>query len=315
MDESKQIMTRYLLGELSESERSALEEKYFTDPEVFNQVLKIENELVDDYARDRLSKDTRERVEKFYMAHPARTERVKFAAALTARIDQLNESEAVTLPVSWWQKLLTSLRGQRPALRFSMALATLLVVIGSIWVFVERRERQRVQTQAYEAQQQREREQSQQAAEEARRARELTAQQERIQRSPQQIPQASPTPNGSSTPYSVSLALTVASVRSGNTGQTPTLVIPPGTTQTRLLLNIRENDFPTYRASLRMVTGVEIFSQTNVKPRRGTSGANFTFTVPASKLQSGDYVLTLQGVSSNGGVEDLSKSLFRVEKK
>jgi hypothetical protein len=38
MDESEQMMTRYLLGELSESEQSALEEKYFIDPQVFKQV-------------------------------------------------------------------------------------------------------------------------------------------------------------------------------------------------------------------------------------------------------------------------------------
>ena len=48
-------MRRYLLGELSESEQSDLEEKYFTDPQVFNQVLKTERELVDAYVRGQLS--------------------------------------------------------------------------------------------------------------------------------------------------------------------------------------------------------------------------------------------------------------------
>ena len=45
------------------------------------------------------------------------------------------------------------------------------------------------------------------------------------------------------------------------------------------------------------------------------SGANFRFAVPASKFTSGDYILTLKGVMPSGEVEDVSKSLFRVEKK
>ncbi|PYS70334.1 MAG: hypothetical protein DMF69_13855 [Acidobacteria bacterium] len=59
MKESEQMMTRYLLGELSESEQSVLEKEYFTDPQFFDQMLKIENELVDDYVRGRLSKEVR----------------------------------------------------------------------------------------------------------------------------------------------------------------------------------------------------------------------------------------------------------------
>ena len=320
MDESEQTVTRYLLGELSESERSALEEKYFTDPQIFNQVLKTESELVDGYVRGQLSNEVRERFEQSYMAHPARSERVKFAAALATRLDQLEEpvtsSEQPTLPVSWWQRLLVSLRGQRPTLRFSLALATVLIMLGSVWVFIEIRRRQRelAQTQAAsETQKRREREQSQPPADESRRAEELAAEQERVERSPQRMPQ--PTPTSGSAPRSVSLALTVGGVRSGDTGQTPTLFIPPGTTQARLQLLLKDNNYPGYRAALQAVGGAEIFSQMNVKPRRAKTGASFVFTVPARKLAAGDYVLTLSGINPDGEVDDLSKSLFRVEKR
>jgi hypothetical protein len=37
--------------------------------------------------------------------------------------------------------------------------------------------------------------------------------------------------------------------------------------------------------------------------------------VPAGKLESGDYVLTLSGVNPDGQVDELSKSLFRVVKR
>jgi len=41
----------------------------------------------------------------------------------------------------------------------------------------------------------------------------------------------------------------------------------------------------------------------------------FGFSLPSSKLTSGDHMLTLGGSLQNGEFEDVSKSLFRVEKK
>jgi hypothetical protein len=322
MDEPAQTITRYLLGELSESERSALEESYFTDPQVFEQVLKTESELVDGYVRDQLSSEVRQQFEQSYLQHPARRERVKFAGALAARLDQVEEletsSEQSTSPASWWQRIRASLRGQRPTLRFSLALATVLIMLGSVWFFIESRRRQRELSQtraASETQQRREPEQSQPPANESRGADELAAERERVERRPQRVPQPTPTPTSGSAPRSVSLALTVGGVRSGDTGQTPTLVIPPGTTQARLQLLLNDDDYPGYRAALRAVGGAEIFSQRGVKPRRAKTGAIFVFTVPAHKLAAGDYVLTLGGINPDGEVDDLSKSLFRVEKR
>ncbi|HEX6189736.1 MAG TPA: hypothetical protein VFZ40_16795 [Pyrinomonadaceae bacterium] len=321
MNELEQTMTRYLLGELSESEQSALEEEYFTDPQIFNEVLKTESELVDGYVRGQLSNEVRERFEQSYLANPARSERVKFAAALATRLDEPNHPvtsrEQATLPVSWWQRLLASVGGQRPTLRLSMALATLLVMLGSVWFLVENRRRQQSELArtraAQEAQQKRERELSQPPADQGKRVDDLAAEGNRVEPSPEQITQ--PTPTSNAAPRSVTLALTVGGVRGGGNTEIPTLVISPDTAQARLLLNLKENNYPSYRASLQTIAGVEIFSQTGVKPVRAKTGASFVFTVPAHKLAAGDYVLTLRGNNPDGEVDDLSKSLFRVEKK
>jgi hypothetical protein len=61
--------------------------------------------------------------------------------------------------------------------------------------------------------------------------------------------------------------------------------------------------------------GAEIFSQANIKPRSTKAGASFVFTVPARKFASGDYALTVSGINPDGEIDDLSKSLFRVEKR
>ncbi len=312
MDQSEQTMRRYLLGELSESEQFALEEEYFAKPQLFNEILQTESKLVDSYVRGQLSGEVRARFEQVYLAHPARRERVKFATALVTKLDQTEEVSTIEQSasrVSWWQRLLASVRGHSPALAFSVALATLLLVIGGIWFVIQTRQRQQelAQTQkAIEAEQQRRAGEQAQQADERRRAEELAA---------GQATPPPPSPTVSSEPRSVSLALIVGGVRGADNGQIPTLVLLPDTTEARLHLNLKENDFPSYRATLQTITGVEVFSQTNLKPRRGNSGASFSFTVPARKLESGDYVLILRGVSPSGEVEDLSKSLFRVKKR
>ncbi len=309
MSELEQMISRYLLGELSESEQSALEEKYFSDPKVFDEVLETESELVDGYVRGQMSNELRQRFEQSYMAHPARSERVKFAAALTTRLDQRPVTDERLLPsASWWQRLLSSVGGQRPTFRLAMALAIFLLMLGGVWIFVENQRRQQSELAraqaAREAQEKRERE---------RRAQPTPDEANRVNRTPQQI--AQPTPPSDSAPRSVSLALTVGMVRGGDIPKTPTLVIPSGTGQVRILLNLKENNYSRYRASLQTIAGVEILSQNGIKPARAKHGASFVFTLPASKLSNGDYVLTLRGINPDGEIDDLSKSLFRVEKK
>ena len=42
---------------------------------------------------------------------------------------------------------------------------------------------------------------------------------------------------------------------------------------------------------------------------------SFNISLPASKLDADDYILTLRGFTPSGELEDVSQSLFRVEKK
>jgi len=309
MDELDQTTTRYLLGELPEQEQAAFEKRYFSDSQVFNQVLQVESELVDAYARGQLPSEMRERFEQFYLAHPSRRERVKFATALTDRIDQREESstrvEQPALHISWWQRLLTSFGGQRPRLRLSMALATVLIILAAAWIFVTSR-RQHQQREAAQVQ-------SQQDNQE-RRNQEQTAQQQ-PQRQPQQIPQLSPSPTTNFTRPIAFVTLTAGGVRGTGNSETPTLVTSHDTAQAQILLKLKDDSYPHYRVSLQKIGGAEIFTQANIRPRNTKAGASFVFTVAVSQLSSGDYALTLIGISPSGELDNLSKSLFRVEKR
>lgn len=302
MNELEHNMRRYLLGELSEQERAALEEKYFRDPQVFNEVLRVESELVDAYARGQLSVETRERFEQFYLKHPARRDRVEFATALTTRIDERDapvvRAEQSASRLSWKERLLGLFGAQGPRLRFAMALVLVAIALAGVWIFINNRRRQ-PQSQAAQTQS----------------AQQTEKQEERAAQVPPDRPQPSPNSNTHSAPRTVSLALTVSGVRSADGGATPTLVIPPDTTEAQLVLELKDDSYPHYRVSLRQIGGPEIFTQTNVRPRGTKAGARFVFKVPTKQLTKGDYVLTLGGITPAGEVDDLSKSLFRVEKR
>ena len=293
-------MTRYLLGELSEQEQAALEERYFSDPNVFDEMLQVESELVDAYARGQLSIELRERFEQSYLKHPARRKRVEFARALTSRIEENERSTTREQTVRSPQRLWTTIVGRRPALRFAMALVIVLIALASVWVFVNRR--QRIQAQR-----------------ENQKQPEQTAQQPTVtpvekQQDKERVAQIPPSPNSNinSAPSIVSLALSVGSVRGA--GATPTLIIPPDTIQAQILLNLKDDSYPRYRVSLQKIGGSEIFTQTNIRPRSTKAGARFVFTIPARQFTSGDYTLILEGVTPAGEVDSLDKSLFRVEK-
>src|SRR5258708_23356223 len=130
MNESEQTMTRYLLGELSDAEQAALEEKYFTDPQVFDKMVKTENELVDDYARGQLTPRLRERFEHYYLARPGRRERAKFAQVFVAKLDHDSAPRAFAdseQPQPWRRLRLTEIFSKSPAFAFSALILLLLV--------------------------------------------------------------------------------------------------------------------------------------------------------------------------------------------
>ena len=111
------------------------------------------------------------------------------------------------------------------------------------------------------------------------------------------------------------MALTIGGVRGVDTGPPTVLVIPAGTHQVRIQLSLRENNYQGYQAVLQPAGGKEILNRQRLLARTNKSGASLSLIIPANKFATGDYILTLKGVRQNGEVEDVSKSLFHVEKK
>jgi hypothetical protein len=132
-DIQENLMRRYLLGNLPESEANELELQIFRDDEKFEEMWEIENQLVDGYVRSRLSAAEHERFERYYQASSVHSQRVAVARNL---VEEADGSRADVIPatvkVSW--------RSGYSLLSWQSALAAtvLLFVICSTWLLLDR---------------------------------------------------------------------------------------------------------------------------------------------------------------------------------
>ncbi len=222
----RELHRRYLLGPMTEEEMTQVEERYFSDPDLFARLEAVEEDLVDDYVRGNLSGAERGRFEQSYLNSPQRQEKVRFARLLQ---QYLAEQEARAPEVAK--------RARAPMwlpMRFPLAAAAAIVLVGGSVSLVHLwRSRGQVSHRL--------------AAEQARLAAERS-QRERLEL------QLSQWDHGV-----VSFDL-LGDVRS--LGQPPRLRVPAAATRVRLVLE-REGPPPPggYRMVLQTASGEEVWSR------------------------------------------------------
>jgi anti-sigma factor RsiW len=335
MDEtlpSDERIRRYLLGELSESEQTALEEECFADRSKYDRLLRAEDNLIDDYTRGYLSMAERSRFERHFQATPRRRERIAFARAFTRLVDQECEAQSPALApifleeappprrpfarapssLSWIQALMDRLR---PLAWPAFAPALLLLGIGGLW-FQSRVAEMRAQlAQAQresEAQRERGRALEAQVASQNEKNRQLTEELDRLRRL-QETRNTPSSPFGFA-PASILLTLSLDALRDPGAGAATRLVIPRGTEQARIRLKFTENFFPRYQVTLQTADGKTTLSRKALKSVHAKTGDALSFSVPAAKFVSGEYILALGGIGAGGAVESLGKTVITVKK-
>ncbi|HKQ73803.1 MAG TPA: hypothetical protein VJ810_08765 [Blastocatellia bacterium] len=317
---SEDLIERYLLGELSAAEQTALENECFIDQAKYDQICKAEDDLLDRYARGALSQADRERIERQYLTNPSRRRHVEFARALAEVIDGERAASSTAKRrtyASWRSQLIALPRGLRLTLGLIPAIAVLLVILGGTWFAVETLQlrAQLVEAQReIEAQQRRAQTQAQQITALDAQYRRLTQEQERLQDQLQAVKKAeSSTSHIASGPVLVTLS--VDAFRNSGGQESQTLALPRGVAEARLRLNLSENAFPAYRVSLLTEDGSEVFSKNGLKPRAAKAGDFVIVNLPASKLANGDNVLALSGVSPTGELASLGKFIIKVTRR
>jgi hypothetical protein len=107
---------------------------------------------------------------------------------------------------------------------------------------------------------------------------------------------------------------TIIALVSGSTrseGVTPRVSIPPGVDSVQLQLELKRNDYQTYRAELLSDASVLATSEP-MKPEGNGGRSVIHLALPAHVLKPGDYQVRLSGISDSGGVEVVDRYPFRV---
>ncbi len=305
---NEQTLTRYLLGELPEDEQAKIEEQLFRDDAAFQQARALKAELTDNYVRGNLSASERRHYEQRFLTSPAGRADARFAKALTQVLDEAEpavERAVIAEPKpSLWESLTAFFRV--PAFGAGLALASLLLLAaGGFWLYQQSQRWQTEVQQANAARAAEARKQQELQAEIARaktRNEELNqqlqqAQQERDQ-ARKELEKAAPT---SSQPAAATLLTMFLRPMLRASTERPRIVLSPGATKLQMQLALDPNDtYRSYRVELYGARGRLVASQDNVQPRQTAAGATLFYLVPAKGLVSGNYEITLKGITDTG---------------
>lgn len=279
------VLDSYLLGDLPEAQRTAMEDRLFADREIFEQMWARENQLVDDYVRGRLPGSQRQRFENHYLASPVHQRRVLAARYLLAAADREVEPRR-----SFVQQFVESLRSFGAA-QIALATAVILLAAGSIWLVKERsRLREEVAILRIE-----------------NAARSSSTTVVELDKTSPIVPPTPEVSRTSKTPRVLAFALSPISVRSGE-GQS--IAVPYDLEILRLKLTKPSGDWTSFSAAISHVGGRQVWKTRDLRAREG----GITIDVEAIRLSSDDYILTLSGVSA-GRLEEVERYSFRVARK
>jgi hypothetical protein len=126
-----------LLGLCSEAERDHLESEYFEDEDSFQAMLTAEDDLIDAYARGKLTTEERRKFETHFLTSLRARDRVKFARVFAGVVSDPRSLEST--PSSTWLDIAKSFLGSRDALRIATITASIVLVVVLSWGVSERR--------------------------------------------------------------------------------------------------------------------------------------------------------------------------------
>jgi hypothetical protein len=321
---NEKLISRYLLGELTEEQQVEIEDRAFSDQEYLASITAVENDLIDEYVRGELSPAERQRFERRFLASAERRKRVEFARALGTVVSEAPGPEKKVVQDvrrwSWRESFYAFLNGLNPAARLAFVAASVLVIAGAAWLFAEtlRLRRQVTQLQAENQSGQN----IQQALEQERkRNAELNArldqekqQREQTDESLRQLTETAEATNQAPRPVIASLTLLPGLSRGG--GQKPNLDLSSDARLVRLQIGIDpEEQFKSFAVELRTLAGRQVWNRENLAARTRHGSRAVGLTLPATVLKSGEYELRLRGLTEGGGAEDVGFYYFNVRKR
>jgi hypothetical protein len=316
----KAIEMRYLLGKLSDSEAMRLEQSYFADDSVFDNIEIAEDELIDAYVRDKLSTEDRKLFESKLLSSKRIAERVEFAKLLSTSGFSLPLDDAPA-KVHWWTGLFDFSIAPNLALSGGLAAAVFLIVLGipGILIWMQLRNESRrlgIERAAIEQQKQQlaqeiagRQSQTNQLATDLQNAKE---QQDRLQQQLQTLEeQLAKTGQPSTVGAIASILLTPNFVR--GSGEPPVLNVEPSASTIKLKLALDDDGYNSYQATIKSPANPNVLTK-ELKPIKSGNGRIIVLQFPSDRLASGQYLISVSGRTPSGTYEPTADYHIRVSK-
>lgn len=270
---TQETIRQYLLGQAPQEDSSRLEEQILTDETLFQELLAVEDELVDDYLNDKLSPGELQSFENHFLLAPDHQRKLRFGRALHKYLDVAGTPEVATEEAAenlspektyvarpapkrnfpWFQHF------SNPILAYSLAAVVLLSIGGGSLLVVNKWGQQ--------------------------------------------------TPQQSGNIYVATL--TPGLTRAGG-GEISRFKLPPAGDTVELRLALPQPDYQTYRSVLLTANQSQVWASEDLAAVTD-SGTNFVVArVPAKLLAAGDYQVKLGGRAEDGSFEEVGSYAFRV---
>ena len=137
-----ETLKRYLFYEASEAERERLESRFFDDDVLFYELLDLENDLTDRYARAELDENDERRYAASLEKSPERRAKLANAAALQSFIGEQIKSNAPLTTAekspNFWQRTTRFFSGSAVNFQYAAAALLFLLLVGIGFLIFER---------------------------------------------------------------------------------------------------------------------------------------------------------------------------------
>ena len=304
------LLSRYLLHECSEDERTRVEDRFFEDDELFDRLRQLEEDSIGRYLRGDLTAEERAQFERAY-ASPARRDRVLFTRALSTFSASPTEATPAAEFVGRRRVPKRSFR-ERSGWTYGLGLAAaVLLISGTTVTFWQARQLRASLGQAEAQNRALERERDadrQRLGELEKRTADLGDELNRARTS-------QPSPGAAARPQSfvATFVLSAGLLRSAQKA-TP-VVVPRSVEQARLQLDLEPGiDYRSYRVEVRNIQGGVVWNQDMLRPRRIDAGTAVSVWVPAERMNAGEHEAVLYGSSDSRTYDDAGHYYFDVVK-
>jgi hypothetical protein len=128
-------LREFLLGKLDDDERQRIEDLFLTDSQARERVLTAEQDLIEDYLEDSLTKADKERFVSLYARTDEQRRKLKITKSLKDwALTEAQASQAVPVPVSVWSRFRRQLR-LKPVLVVPIAVTIVIaIVLAILWL-------------------------------------------------------------------------------------------------------------------------------------------------------------------------------------